>query len=118
MAVDRSNHRDRQIDEGPVHPLEQLMLTHPLLAGHAIALFQVSPGTKNAVTRAGEDDAPHIPRIFGQSHPEVVQVAPHLGVQGIAHFRAIERDLQHMRLDHLGANGFVGGKRHKSGLWR
>jgi hypothetical protein len=74
VAVDRRDHRHRQVHQRPVLTLEEFMLAPPRVRRHAVAFLQVSARTERAFPCAGEHDAAHVFRILGQPRPQVEQV--------------------------------------------
>ena len=99
MAVYGGDDRYRKIGEGPVAALEQLVLADPLGLGHPVTLFQIAPCAKYALSGTGQHNAANVAAVFGQPGPEIELVMPHLGVDGITDFRAIQGDDQYMVID-------------------
>src|SRR5579885_2870975 len=83
MAVERRDHGKRAIEQRPILPLEDLVLGHPLLLGHAVALLQIAAGAEGAVARSRQHDAAKIARFGDQACPEIEEVAAHLRIERI-----------------------------------
>ena len=94
MAVDGSDHGQRQIHQGPGHAFKDFMLMHPLRTRHALALFQVAPCAENFRACAGQDHAAQALRIVAQAQPQFQQFLSHARVDGVAHIGAVQGDLQ------------------------
>ena len=109
VAVDGSDHGQGQVGEGDCHALKNLMLSRPLRARHAVALFEVATGAKNLLPRAREQHAAHRAGVLGQALPQRQQLLAHAGVDGVAKLRPVERDLQHMVAVGLQGEGVKSG---------
>ena len=89
-TVDCTDDRHRAADKGADHPLEQQMLILPGRVGHAVALFEITPGAKRAFPGTGQHDAPVLRRRGVDLVEEGEQIAPHLGIHRIGDVGPVE----------------------------
>jgi len=78
-----------------------------LLPGHAVALFQISPATKGFLTGGGEHDGAKALRVEDETVPQVLELLPHQGVEGVGDLGSVQAHLQNKGRDFLGQNGLV-----------
>jgi hypothetical protein len=117
MAVDRGDHRHRQVQQRVAAAFEDRVLVLPRRRRQALARLQVGAGAEDAVARTGQHDAAHLARIVGQVRPQIEQIEPHPCVLRIAHFRAVQRHLQQVLADHVGQDCFVGVHLSVARVW-
>src|SRR3954464_9649285 len=111
MPVYRGDHRQRQLHERHEAALEKLVLHLPLRLRHAVPLFQVGASADKTFARAGQEDATRIARLCRQPGPEVVELAPHLRIERVQHFRAVEPHHQDAALRLEGERGVLAHRR-------
>ncbi len=109
-AVDGANDRDRTVDQGPHHPLEDDMLARPRLVRHAAPLLQIAVGAESLVACACENDAAQALRIKRRVLETAHEVAAHLGVERVGRGRPIEPDDRDMLIDRLDRKRFERGR--------
>ena len=107
MAVDGCDDGNGHLNERPVGALEEFVLRHPLLLGHAVTFFQIAARAEDLVARAGENGAAYVARVVGEPAPQIEHVVAHLGVDGVGNLGAVQLDDEHMRLDHFEREGGV-----------
>src|SRR5579872_1793502 len=108
VAVERRDHGERTVEQRPVLALEDLVLRHPLLLGHAVALFQIAAGAECPAARSRQHDATEIAGLGDEAGPEIEEIAAHLGVESVRDLRPVERHQQHMRRRDCGPDRLVG----------
>jgi hypothetical protein len=107
VAVDRGDDRQRQLHQRHEAALEELVLHLPRGLRHAVALLEIGAGAEGALAGAGEHHAAGFARLGRQPGPELVELAPHLRVEGVERLGAVQRDEQQMRLPDLEGQGLV-----------
>jgi hypothetical protein len=100
-------HRDRAVEQGERHALEQRVLLHPLRVGHAVALFQVAAGAERLVAGAGQDHAAIVLRVVDQPREHVMQIVADLGRDRVAHLGPVDAHGEHMLARLLQREGLV-----------
>ena len=93
-------------------PFKNLVLPQPLLARHAVALFEIAAGTEDFIACACEHDATYVAGIFRQSRPQIEEIESHSRVESVRRLRPVQRDHEQMWFHNLSHKRFVRRQAH------
>ena len=98
VAIECGNAGQWHFKKRPILTLKNLMLPSPLLRGHAVSLFEVSPTTKRLLSCTREHHTAKALWVLGKASPQILQLLSHAGIECIGDLGAIQGHQQYMPL--------------------